>query len=61
MYHDREKIGNQLTNEISPIGPNETKNENPEINVQPEIILVIQFLHLGGNFAKAVSAKSKTV
>ena len=32
----------------------------PEIKVNPEIILVIQFRHLGGNLAKAVSAKSKT-
>ena len=50
-----------ITNEIKPIGPKDTKVVKPEIKMDPEITLVIQFLHLGGSLANALSAKSNTV
>ena len=49
-----------LTKKNRPIGPKEIKNENPEIKQTPEIIRVIQFRQIGGNLAKAWSAKSRT-
>ncbi len=38
-----------FTRNMRPPGPRETRKVNPEIKQLPEIILVIQFRHLGGN------------